>query len=64
MKNDAKRKPLRVVLLDSHQRTVVGSGCTWETCDHGAVGFRVKGRQFTLLWADKGKTWLPAEDVK
>lgn len=56
MKNDSRKK-LVVVVLDE-------PGVKRETRDHGSVGFRVKGRQLTLYWADKGRTWLPAEDVR
>lgn len=61
MKND-KAKPLRVILLDANRKPIVGKDCTWETCDHGAAGFRVKGRQTVLRWADEGRTWKRAED--
>jgi photosystem II stability/assembly factor-like uncharacterized protein len=63
MKNDAP-KPLRIVLLDSAGKSIVGKNCTWETCDHGAAGFRVKGRQTVLRWEDEGKTWKRAEESR
>lgn len=61
MKNDTP-KSLRVVLLDGHGKPIVGKDCTWETCDHGEAGFRVKGRQTVLRWDDDGRTWKRAED--
>lgn len=63
MKNDAP-KPLRIVLLDSAGNPIVGKGCTWETCEHGRAGFRVKGRQTVLRWEDEGKTWKRAEESR
>lgn len=61
MKNDAP-KPLRIVLLDSAGKSIVGKNCTWETCDHGAAGFALRGSGRVLFWKDEGRTWKRAED--
>jgi hypothetical protein len=63
MKND-KPKPLRVILLDAARKPIVGPGCTWGTRNPGKVGFELVGSARVLYWADKGRTWLPAEEAK
>lgn len=63
MKNDKRVKPMRVVLLDEHGNPEF-SGHSFPMKEQGKLGFRADGFARVLWWADKGKTWLPAEDVK
>ena len=57
MKN-AKRKPMRVVLL----RDGKPEPGEYQIFEKGAAGFRVGTLARVLYWADKGKTWLPVEE--
>jgi hypothetical protein len=64
VKNDAKPKPLRVVLLDADGKPIVGPGCHWQVRDEGKVGFALVGSARVLYWGDKGRTWAPVEDER
>jgi len=60
MKNDAPRKPMRVVLLDSAGEFEPG---IHNVIAQGAAGILVRGRLRILTWSDEGRTWKRAEEA-